>query len=316
MLQQTICKCVQCSGIGLHSGQRVELSFKPAPEDSGIVFCVHNGSGARFLSPSPEIVVGTGLATTLGQGADSVATVEHLLAAIRGLCIDNIRIEIKGGEVPIMDGSAASFVFLLRSAGIREQQKPRKVLAFKKSFFFKNGSKHIKAKPHDGFKVDYHIEFTHPLINTQTMSFELTPESFIRRVAKARTFGFLKDVELLQKNGLALGGSLDNAVVLDEYGVLNPEGLRYKDEFVRHKVLDFIGDMAVAPLPLTGHFEVYCSGHAFNNEFLRVLMENAETYLEPVTAAPLHIEAAPAAKSHARMNEDRTKDRAVTLAVA
>ena len=303
MLQQTICKSVQCSGIGLHSGQKVELAFEPAPEDSGIVFCLHNGSGARFLSPSPEIVVGTGLATTLGQGADSVATVEHLLAAVRGLCIDNIRIEIKGGEVPIMDGSAASFVFLLRSAGICEQQKPRKVLAFKKPFSLKNGHRHIKAKPYDGFKVDYHIEFAHPLINTQAISFDLSPENFIRRVAKARTFGFLKDVELLQKNGLALGGSLDNAVVLDEYGVLNPEGLRYKDEFVRHKVLDFIGDMAVAPLPLAGHFEVYCSGHAFNNEFLRVLMENAQIYLEEVEVVPPRSDAAPSTKPHVRPAE-------------
>ncbi|MBU1003074.1 MAG: UDP-3-O-acyl-N-acetylglucosamine deacetylase [Proteobacteria bacterium] len=279
-LQTTISKTVRCSGVGLHSGRKVGLSLLPADADSGIVFSLKAHDGEKFITPSPENVVGTGLATTLGNGDGSVSTVEHLLAAIRGLGIDNILIKADGSEIPIMDGSAASFVYLLRSAGLSKLNKLRRFLAVTKPFEHSNGEKSIKAKPFDGFRVDYLIDFDHPYIGSQTMSFELSPESFVRRIAKARTFGFLKEVELLHKNGLALGGSLDNAVVLDEYGVINDEGLRYKDEFVRHKVLDFIGDMAVAPLPIHGQFEVCCSGHAFNNEFLRMLTDNAASCLE------------------------------------
>ncbi|BBD07095.1 UDP-3-O-acyl-N-acetylglucosamine deacetylase [Desulfovibrio ferrophilus] len=279
-LQTTISKTVRCSGVGLHSGRKVGLELIPADADSGIVFCLKTLDGEKFITPSPENVVGTGLATTLGNGDGSVATVEHLLAALRGLGIDNILVKADGSEIPIMDGSAASFVYLLRSAGLSKLNKPRRVLAVTKSFEHKDGEKSIKARPYNGFSVDYLIDFDHPYIGSQVLSFELTPESFVRRIAKARTFGFLKEVELLHKNGLALGGSLDNAVVLDEYGVINDEGLRYKDEFVRHKVLDFIGDMAVAPLPIHGHFEVSCSGHAFNNEFLRLLTDREMSCLK------------------------------------
>jgi UDP-3-O-[3-hydroxymyristoyl] N-acetylglucosamine deacetylase len=284
MKQHTIRKSVQCSGIGLHGGRKVELALRPAAEDTGIVFFIHGENGTRKLKPTPESVIGTGLATTLGNDDCSVATVEHLLAAVRGLGIDNLQIDVHGGEIPIMDGSAASFVFLFRSAGLRAQDSNRRALRVVKPYSFEREGKKVEVEPYDGFKVDYAIDFAHPLIGDQNMDFELTPEQFIRRVAKARTFGFLKDVEMLQKNGLALGGSLDNAVVLDEYGVVNEGGLRYKDEFVRHKVLDFIGDMAVAPLPVLGHFKVSCSGHAFNNEFLRTLTNNASAYLETVEA--------------------------------
>jgi len=284
MQQTTIQKTVKCSGIGLHSGRRVELAIRPADVDTGIVFVLHDDNGTRFLTPNPNNVVGTGLATTLGQGNDTIGTVEHLMATLRGLNIDNVQIDVSGGEVPIMDGSAASFVFLLKSAGIRKLGKPRRMFMLTKSFEYRDGEKSIKARPYDGFRVDYTIEFDHPRIGTQTMRFELTPESFSVEVAKARTFGFLRDVEYLQKNGLALGGSLDNAVVLDEYGVVNGEGLRFEDEFVRHKILDFIGDMSVSPLPLMGHFEVRCSGHAFNNAFLRELTENGAQYLRTVEA--------------------------------
>ena len=282
-LQTTIAKSVRCSGVGLHSGRKVELELLPAEADAGIVFSLNTDNGAKFISPAPDNVVGTGLATTLGNGDGSVSTVEHLLASLRGLGIDNILIKTSGGEVPIMDGSAASFVYLLRSAGLRELSRPRRVLAVAKAFEHADGAKRIKAEPYDGFRVDYAIEFDHPLIGRQTMGFDMTPDNFAKNVAKARTFGFLREVELMHKNGLALGGSLDNAVVLDEYGVVNDGGLRYQDEFVRHKVLDFIGDMAVAPLPLQGRFEVSCSGHAFNNEFLRLLTENAATCLEART---------------------------------
>jgi len=283
MLQTTIHKSVRCTGIGLHSGKQVELVLRPAAEDTGILFSLRNGSGSTFLTPAPSLVVDTGLATVLGDGRETVATVEHLLAAVSGMGIDNIHIEVTGKELPIMDGSAASFVYLLKQAGIRKQEKPRQVMAVKKTVEFEEDGKFIKARPHDGFRVDYTIEFAHPLIGRQTMELEITPENFTKEIAKARTFGFLKEVDYLHANGLALGGSLDNAIVLDEYGVLNAEGLRFKDEFVRHKLLDFVGDMAVFGAPIQGHFEVFASGHALNNAFLRHLDENSEIYLEAKT---------------------------------
>lgn len=283
MLQTTIHKSVRCTGIGLHSGKQVELVLRPAAEDTGILFSLRNGSGSTFLTPAPSLVVETGLATVLGDGRETVATVEHLLAAVSGMGIDNIHIEVTGKELPIMDGSAASFVYLLKQAGVRKLDKARKTLAIKKAVEFEQDGKFIKARPHDGFRVDYTIEFAHPLIGTQRMELEITPENFVSEVAKARTFGFLKEVDYLHANGLALGGSLDNAIVLDEYGVLNAEGLRFKDEFVRHKLLDFVGDMAVLGAPLQGHFEVFASGHAMNNAFLRHLDENRELYLEAKT---------------------------------
>lgn len=285
MHQKTIRKPVQCSGIGLHSGRKVELTLAPAAPDTGIVFAVRHGEGIRHITPGPHNVIGASLATTLSDGQAQVATVEHLLAAIRGLSIDNIRVEVSGPEAPIMDGSAASFVFLLRSAGLAEQPAPRRFLRVTRPMALERDGKYVRVSPHDGFAVDYRIDFRHPLIGLQDMELEVTPDSFVRRLAKARTFGFLCDVERMQRAGLALGGSLDNAVVLDEYGVVNPEGLRFKDEFVRHKVLDFIGDMAVSSLPLLGRFEVGFSGHALNNEFLRFLADNAATCLETVTAA-------------------------------
>ncbi len=283
MLQTTIHKSVRCTGIGLHSGKQVELVLRPAAEDTGILFSLRNGSGSTFLTPAPSLVVDTGLATVLGDGRETVATVEHLLAAVSGMGIDNIHIEVTGKELPIMDGSAASFVYLLKQAGVRKLSKARQVLAIKKAVDFEMDGKFIKARPHDGFSVDYTIDFAHPLIGTQQMEIEVTAETFISEVAKARTFGFLKEVDYLHANGLALGGSLDNAIVLDEYGVLNAEGLRFKDEFVRHKLLDFIGDMAILGAPLQGHFEVFASGHAMNNAFLRHLDENRDLYLEAKT---------------------------------
>lgn len=280
MLQTTIHKSVRCTGIGLHSGKQVEMVLRPATEDTGILFSLRNDSGSTFLTPAPSLVVETGLATVLGDGHETVATVEHLLAAVSGMGIDNIHIEVSGKELPIMDGSAASFVYLLKQAGVRKLGKARQVMVIKKEMEFEQDGKYIKARPHDGFRIDYTIEFAHPMIGMQRMELEITPENFVAEVAKARTFGFLKEVDYLHANGLALGGSLDNAIVLDEYGVLNAEGLRFKDEFVRHKMLDFVGDMAVLGAPLQGHFEVFASGHAMNNAFLRHLDENKELYLE------------------------------------
>jgi UDP-3-O-[3-hydroxymyristoyl] N-acetylglucosamine deacetylase len=263
----------------------VELVLRPATEDTGVLFSLRNESGSTFLSPAPSLVVETGLATVLGDGHQTVATVEHLLAAVSGMGIDNIHIEVTGKELPIMDGSAASFVYLLKQAGLRKLDKPRTVMTVKKPIEFEQDGKYIKARPYNGFRVDYTIEFAHPIIGTQRMELEITPKNFVTEIAKARTFGFLKEVDYLHANGLALGGSLDNAIVLDEYGVLNAEGLRFKDEFVRHKLLDFVGDMAVMGAPLHGHFEVFASGHAMNNAFLRHLDENKDIYLEPVTLA-------------------------------
>jgi len=292
MLQTTIAKTVRCTGIGLHSGKQVELTLRPASENTGILFSIRNGSGSTFLTPNPGLVVDTGLATTLGNGEDTVSTVEHLLACVRGMGVDNLHIEVGGRELPIMDGSAASFVYLVNQAGIRKQAKSRRVLALKKSLNYEQDGKYIKARPHAGFRLDYSIEFAHPIVGAQRLDREVTPESFATDLAKARTFGFLKEVEYLHANGLALGGSLDNAVVLDEFSVLNPDGLRFEDEFVRHKMLDFIGDMAVLDLPLWGAFRVHASGHAMNNAFLRYLDAHREDYLEEVSLDELAPKAA------------------------
>lgn len=282
MTQTTINKSIECTGIGLHSGKTVRLGLRPASENTGIVFHVKTPDGVRDISPRPDIVVETGLATTLGIGDARVATVEHLLAAIRGLGIDNIHVDAEGGEIPIMDGSAAPFAMLLSKAGVTRQNAPRNVLRIRKPVTFHRDGKSIEAYPHDGFVVDYTINFPHQLIGTQKMRLDLTPRSF-GVVSRARTFGFLHEVEYLHSKGLALGGSLDNAIVLDEHSILNSEGLRFPDEFVRHKVLDFIGDMAMLDRPLQGRFVVTCSGHALNNEFLRTVTANAQTYLEAVT---------------------------------
>ncbi|MDL2210583.1 UDP-3-O-acyl-N-acetylglucosamine deacetylase [Desulfovibrio sp. OttesenSCG-928-O18] len=284
MTQTTIRQSIECTGVGLHSGKTVHLGLRPASENTGIVFHVNTPSGVKEITPQPGIVTDTGLATTLGSGEARVATVEHLLAAIRGLGIDNIHIDVEGGEIPIMDGSAAPFVLLLKKAGVLLQSAPRRVYRIKKPVSFSRDGKSIEAFPHNGFCVEYTITFPHQLIGTQKMRLELTPRSF-SQVARARTFGFLREVEYLHSKGLALGGSLDNAIVLDDCSILNKDGLRFDDEFVRHKLLDFIGDMAMLDRPLQGRFKVSCSGHALNNEFLRTITANAETYLENVTLA-------------------------------
>ena len=284
MQQQTIKHPVQCSGVGLHSGKMVTLSLRPAEVDSGINFYAFTPEGSQRIAMEPSQVIATGLATTIGSARASVSTVEHLLAAVRGLGIDNLRVDVHGGELPIMDGSAAPFVMLLKSAGLRRQNADRRVLRLKKAVSHSQGDKSIIAEPHDGFFVDYTIDFAHPLIGVQRLALEVTPQAF-GQIAKARTFGFLHEVEALYARGLALGGSLDNSVVLDEHGVVNEGGLRYADEFVRHKLLDFVGDMAMIVLPLQGRFTVRCSGHALNNQFLRVLNDNRDLYLEEVVLA-------------------------------
>jgi UDP-3-O-[3-hydroxymyristoyl] N-acetylglucosamine deacetylase len=271
MQQTTIRRRVQCAGIGLHSGESVRLVLRPAAVDTGILFHAKTAGRARTIIPCPEAVDASGLASTLVRDGVSVGTVEHLLAALRGLGIDNIHVDIEGGEAPILDGSAAPFADLLEEAGLWPQGAPRRVFRLTRPFSLARGGKSITAVPGPGFLVDYSIDFPRTCIGRQRLVLDLTPETF-RQVAGARTFGFAREVEALRARGLARGGSLDNAVVLNDEGVLNPEGLRAPDEFVRHKILDFIGDMAVLPFPLTGRFTVVCSGHSLNNEFLRLAL--------------------------------------------
>jgi UDP-3-O-[3-hydroxymyristoyl] N-acetylglucosamine deacetylase len=287
MQQRTISKSVSCVGVGLHSGRKAAFALRPAAEDAGLVFHVATDGGKRTIVPSPDAVLATGLATTLGAEGAAVSTVEHLLAALRGLGVDNLHIDVEGGEIPILDGSASPFADLLAEAGIRTQAKARKVLRVKKTVEFCEDGKSIRAEPYAGFFIDCAIDFPHPCIGRQRIRLDLTPRNFAR-VAGARTFGFLRDVEALKERGLALGGSLDNAVVLDEQSVVNRDGLRYDDEFVRHKLLDFIGDMAVLPLPLQGRFTVCCSGHDLNNRFLRHIARPRAGFLERVTLGDGH----------------------------
>ncbi len=281
MFQTTVARPVSFTGVGLHSGRDVQIKFQPAPVDSGIVFFAHTPSGVRRIHPEPEAVTATALATTLSDGKASVSTVEHVLAALNGLRVDNVQVHVMGGEVPIMDGSAAQVVRMIRDAGVRAQHMERRVARIRRSLSVAGEGKAIHARPHHGFYVDYTIDFPHRSIGRQRLALEITPESFMR-IADARTFGFLQEVEYLHSKGLALGGSLGNAVVLDEDGIVNPEGLRCPDEFVRHKILDFVGDMAMFGMPLQGAFEVHCSGHHHNNMFLRRLQAEASYYLDIV----------------------------------
>ena len=270
MFQKTLSKSISISGIGLHSGENVELKLQPAPADSGIRFLIHSGHSVHAIVPSPDAVSTTELATALSSDGFSVSTVEHLLAALSGLGIDNADCHVYGNEIPILDGSARSFVVFIRKAGTRTQKSPRKFARISRPFGYERDGKSIWAYPYDGFRVEYTIVFPHKCIGHESLSIDITPESF-ESIANARTFGFLQEVEYLHSKNLALGGNLSNAIVLDEEGVINPDGLRYPDEFVRHKILDFIGDMAMFGTALRGRFVVSCSGHRHNNEFLRHL---------------------------------------------
>jgi len=294
MLQKTIRKSISCSGIGLHSGEKVHLALHPAQEDTELVFVHKSGEGSTLIDLHPDKVRDTGLATTIADGKSNISTIEHLLAACYGLGLDNLRLEVFGSELPILDGSASPFVFLLKNAGIRTQSKPKKALRFKRDLKYEDNGKSIRVRPYNGFRVHYTIDFDHPMIGEQKYCLDLCSEAFNREVANARTFGFLKDVEKMQQMGLARGGSLDNAVVLDDYDVVNPEGLRFGDEMVRHKILDFIGDMAVMGVPLWGDFRIKYSGHALNNAFLRYLVRNRDDYLEPVPEEEISGKSVPA----------------------
>ena len=274
--QRTLKRSIKATGITLHSGQKAILTVRPAPVNTGIIFVRTDLSPAVEIKATPENVVDTTLSTCLGNGKVKISTVEHLLSAIAGLGIDNAYIEITAPEIPIMDGSASPFVFLLQSAGIKEQHALKRYVRIKKKILVRDGDKTAYFEPFNGFKVDFTIDFNHPVFKNrvQSASLDFSSISYVKEVSRARTFGFLSDYEKLRLNNLALGGSLDNAVVVDNYRILNEDGLRYDDEFVKHKILDAIGDLYLLGSNLIGSFTGYKSGHALNNKLLRTLLAN------------------------------------------
>jgi len=290
--QKTIAEKVSCTGVGLHSGAPVQLTLQPARAGTGIVFVRTDLPTPVEIPARPEFVTDTCMATTLGRGTATVGTIEHLLAALHGLGIDNVRVELDGPEVPVMDGSAASFVFLVRVAGVFEQGASRRTLRLHKPVEVRNGDRWARIEPGRGLRISYAVDFTHPAIGGQSLrGLALTPESFEAELCRARTFGFLRDVETLRGKGLGLGGSLDNAVLLDDEEVMNREGLRWPDEFVRHKALDLVGDLSLLGLPVEGHVRVHKGGHALHQalvaEVLRSVGGREPRRLRAQAAAPV-----------------------------
>src|SRR3984893_4584051 len=260
--QRTLKNSIRATGVGLHTGKKVLMPLRPGPADSGIVFRRTDLPQIVDIRAHAENVGDTMLGTTLGKGEARVSTVEHLLSAFAGLGIDNAIVELSAPEVPIMDGSAGPFVFLLQSAGIEEQRRPKRFIRVKKRLRVEDGDKWAQFEPFDGFKVNFEIEFNHPIFKrrSQSASMDFSTTSFLKEVSRARTFGFMKDLEFLRSRNLALGGTLDNAIVLDDYRILNEDGLRYEDEFVKHKILDAIGDLYLLGHSLIGEFSGHKSG--------------------------------------------------------
>lgn len=276
--QQTV-KCpIACQGIGIHSGRPAQVIIKPAPANSGILFVRTDLPGQPVIPARSSRVVDSSLATTLGSDQAYVSTVEHLLAALAGLQIDNARIEVSGPEVPILDGSAGPFAALLQKAGIKTLRWPRAFFLLQRPLEIIDGDKYIRVEPAPALKFTYSIDFPHPKIGCQKLTLVPRPKAFCREIAPARTFGFLHEVQRLQANGLALGGSLENAIVLDTTGILNPEGLRFPDEFVRHKMLDLIGDLALLGWPLVGHLHVHKGSHALHQKFMATLLQQQDAW--------------------------------------
>jgi UDP-3-O-[3-hydroxymyristoyl] N-acetylglucosamine deacetylase len=278
--QRTLKNVIRATGVGLHSGEMVYLTLRPAAPNTGIIFRRVDLDPVVELEAKAENVGETALSTTLVQHGQKVSTVEHLLSAFAGLGIDNAYIDLNAAEVPIMDGSAGPFVFLVQSAGIEEQNVAKQFIRIKKPVMFQEGDKWAKFEPFDGFKVSFTIDFEHPAFTgrPQQVDVDFSSTSFVREVSRARTFGFMKDIEKLRENNLALGGSMDNAIVVDDYRVLNEDGLRYEDEFVRHKVLDAIGDLYLLGHSLIGAFSGYKSGHEVNNKLLRQLLAQEDAW--------------------------------------
>jgi UDP-3-O-[3-hydroxymyristoyl] N-acetylglucosamine deacetylase len=290
--QRTLKKQVSATGVGLHNGEKVTLTLKPAAIDSGIVFVRADLPGAPTIQAQPEAVRDTRMCSALEHNGARVATVEHLMSALAGLGVDNIIVEVTASEIPIMDGSSGPFIFLLQQAGIIEQDTPKKFIKIKKLVEVKESDKWVKFEPYHGFKMDFTIDFAHPVFENsgQNVKIDFADNSYIKEISRARTFGFMHEVEYLRANGLARGGSLDNAIVLDEYRILNTDGLRYEDEFAKHKVLDAIGDLYMLGHPILGAFTAYKSGHALNNALLRALLADASAWeyatFEKIEEAP------------------------------
>lgn len=284
LAQRTLKSLTKAVGVGLHSGQRVELTLRPAPPDTGIVFRRVDLPQPVDIVVSAVAVTDTRMASTISSGNAKVFTVEHLMSACAGLGIDNLYIDITAEEVPILDGSAASFVFLLQSAGIVLQQTPKKFVRVIQPVEVREGegasTKWARLSPYEGYKLSFEIDFDHPAVDStgQRVEFDMGSNSYTRDIARARTFGFTKDVEMMRANGLAMGGGLDNAIVMDDYKVLNTEGLRYNDEFVKHKILDAMGDLYLLGKPLLAAYSAFRSGHALNNKLLRELLAHPEAY--------------------------------------
>jgi UDP-3-O-[3-hydroxymyristoyl] N-acetylglucosamine deacetylase len=282
--QRTLQSLTKAVGVGLHSGQRVELTLRPAPPDTGIVFRRVDLPQPVEIPITATAVTDTRLASTISNGGAKVFTVEHLMSACAGLGLDNLCIDITAEEVPILDGSASSFVFLLQSAGIVEQNAPKRFIRVLKAVEVREGEganvKWARLEPHHGYKLSFEIDFHHPAVDStgQSVVFDMDTDVYTRDIARARTFGFTRDVEMMRANGLALGGGLDNAIVMDDYKVLNSEGLRYDDEFVKHKILDAMGDLYLIGKPLLASYVAFRSGHAMNNKLLRELLSQPEAY--------------------------------------
>ncbi len=280
--QRTLKNSIRASGVGLHTGKKVLLVLRPAPPNVGIVFRRTDLDPAVDIPARATNVTETTLGTTLGHGAANVSTVEHLLSALAGLGVDNAFVELSAPEVPIMDGSAGPFVFLIQSAGIEEQSAPKRFVRIRQPIEVRDDDKWARFDPYEGFRVNFEIEFEHPIFRRHgqraTMDFSTT--AFLREISRARTFGFMRDLEHLRSRNLALGGTMDNAIVLDDYRVLNEDGLRYEDEFVKHKILDAIGDLYLLGHSLIGEFTGFKSGHALNNRLLRVLLADAAAWEE------------------------------------
>jgi len=271
--QRTLKSVIRATGVGLHSGEKVELALRPAPASTGIVFRRIDLEPPVEIRAATANVVDTRLSTCIGAGAARISTIEHLMSAFAGLGVDNAYVDVRGAELPIMDGSASPFVFLIQSAGIEEQKAPKRFLRILRPVEARDGDKWARFDPCDGFKVSFTIEYRHPVLASgrQSVCVDFAETSYVREVARARTFGFTQDVESMRAQGLALGGSLDNAIVMDEFGVLNNDGLRFEDELVKHKVLDAIGDLYLAGCPLIGAYSGHKSGHALNHQLLRRL---------------------------------------------
>ena len=278
--QRTLKSSVSVTGVGLHSGEKVALGLRPAPVNTGIVFRRVDVKPVEEICARAEMVNDTRLSTCMEQNGVRVATIEHLMSALAGLGVDNAYVDLDSAEVPIMDGSAGTFIFLLQTAGIVDQSAPKKFIRVKKVVEVKQDDKWVRFEPYHGYKLTFTINFAHPVFAKakQHVTVDLGEESYVRDISRARTFGFMQDVEYMRSQGLALGGSLDNAIVMDDYRVLNADGLRFEDEFVKHKVLDAIGDLYLLGYPLIGAFSGYKSGHALNNSLLRALLADEQAW--------------------------------------